>query len=617
MVIQNGMVKAMVGGFFNRFFNRAVDAKRQVGSIFKPLLYSAALELKWNTLDPLPNRRDIYQFESTYYIPRPDHEPGSERVSLAWAGVKSENLATVWLLYHLTDHLNLREFRRIVDIVGLGKEEDETYTGYKRRIRDQHGVVVDQESLRRAAFETAKEATESDIIFGGYGEALDSVRRLHYRIDRESLELESLKRRDILRYDFQRLWDLKQNLERRYREIASLLPAYQPGRTPFIRRELVNLLEGFYRTEHDRIVYTPEPELALPPAPLRVTPEWLKQHRRSNPEESIWIDNLVPVRVLEMIEENLKENLRQLIRHKRYDPRVLYQIRDFRTLVNLSYVVYASKRLGISSELDPVLSFPLGPNSVSLMEVALAYQSIMNGKAPSLNGEAPPRRAPVITKIVDREGDILWEYEPRCRNVLTQRISALICEILRKVVQTGTGSMAEGGVRVRFSENDRSVSAPIPAFGKTGTANRFTNSSFVGFVPAPESSTGKLSLKNGYVVAAYVGYDDNRPMKGRHTAIYGSSGALPLWIDTTNAVVNSPDYKEALQPAELAFGTSNPVPGTGGLEPVPVSPVTGLPRSDPPGAGAEIQAPVLLGDAKRTDETWMLHRHFEPQGGAP
>src|SRR4030042_629876 len=47
VVLKNGMIKAMVGGFFNRYFNRAADARRQLGSIFKPLVYTAALQLNW------------------------------------------------------------------------------------------------------------------------------------------------------------------------------------------------------------------------------------------------------------------------------------------------------------------------------------------------------------------------------------------------------------------------------------------------------------------------------------------------------------------------------------------------------------------------------------------
>jgi len=85
-----------------------------------------------------------------------------------------------------------------------------------------------------------------------------------------------------------------------------------------------------------------------------------------------------------------------------------------------------------------------------------------------------------------------------------------------------------------------SSTCPLPSFGKTGTANRYTNSSFVGLIPGPDNTTGQLAIDNGYTIAGYVGFDDNRPMKGDHMALYGSSGALPLWMDTAKAIVKNP-----------------------------------------------------------------------------
>ena len=142
VILKDGMIKAMVGGYFNRYFNRSVDARRQLGSIFKPIVYAAALQLKWHGLDELDNFRDLYTYENTYYPPNPDHEPKSDTVSMTWAGVKSENLATVWLLYHLTDKLNMSEFKKVVEMLGLSREDEESYDEYVSRIRDKHGVIV-------------------------------------------------------------------------------------------------------------------------------------------------------------------------------------------------------------------------------------------------------------------------------------------------------------------------------------------------------------------------------------------------------------------------------------------------------------------------------------------
>jgi penicillin-binding protein 1A len=53
----DGAVRAMVGGRKFRGvagqFNRAIQAKRQTGSSFKPFIYAAALDMGWNPFDPI------------------------------------------------------------------------------------------------------------------------------------------------------------------------------------------------------------------------------------------------------------------------------------------------------------------------------------------------------------------------------------------------------------------------------------------------------------------------------------------------------------------------------------------------------------------------------------
>ena len=171
-------------------------------------------------------------------------------------------------------------------------------------------------------------------------------------------------------------------------------------------------------------------------------------------------------------------------------------------------------------------------------------------------------------------------------------------------MERGTGKKARDAIRL--------FDIPVPTFGKTGTANRFTNSSFVGLIPGPDFRTGQFDLENGYVIAAYTGYDDNRPMKGKHLAIYGSSGALPLWIDTANAIVGTDDFKEGVQPADLVFSPLvRPGGDQEGFRRIPVSPVTGLPKR-PSEQTAESSDVTTLSEADKQGEKVILKRHFEP-----
>jgi penicillin-binding protein 1A len=223
---------------------------------------------------------------------------------------------------------------------------------------------------------------------------------------------------------------------------------------------------------------------------------------------------------------------------------------------------------------------------------------------------------PVITKIVDRNGETLWESSLQSEKVLSERVSSLTTEILRNVMENGTGRSAKDAIKMLIGVEGVKVGVPIPSYGKTGTANRFTNSSFVGFVPGPNSETGRLELDKGYVIASYVGYDDNRPMESKNFAIYGASGALPLWIDTANAIVNSEAFSKHLAPADLAFNAAVGSSKAGaGIRKVRVSPVTGLPLRLSGGMTGSAAHLEVLTDVEGSGDKWTLKSYFEPISG--
>ncbi len=607
IVLHDGMIKAMVGGYYNVFFNRAVDAKRQLGSIFKPFLFTAALKLKWNTLDELYDIRDLYKFEDTYYYPKPDHSPPSRMVSMAWAGIKSENLASVWLLYHLMDKLNMEEFGEVVKKLGFSRKDWETYDEYAERIRDKYGIIIDKDILMETAFSIAKEKVKPDIIFSGHEEILSLIPRLHYDIKEEVLDTilkvdernitseEKQKRekekRKILRYSFKRLFQLNEVMKQKRNKILSYEDISE------------DILKGFY-LDGEKIVYTEEKTELVP-----ITKEWLAYNLSVFKKKDIWIDGLITSNILDLIFSYTQQEYKRLSSLRPYDPEVLYRVPDFRVLVSLYYVVDLAKRLGISTKLDPVLSFPLGPNSISLIEAAFAYQTIVTRRFYLLGNRPSPLMFPIITKITDRKGELIWKYQKESKQVISRDISASISEILRNVVNLGTGRKTKGAVVLRIIQKGEKIEVPIPCFGKTGTANHFTNSSFIGIIPGINKETKKLDLKKGYIIAVYVGYDDNKPMKNKNVSIYGASGALPIWISTANSIVNSEGYKDEIQPADIIFTSAKEmiIPEGNHFIYVPISPVTGLPV-----LYKGLNLPEMLANAEKKDDQIILLRHFEP-----
>ncbi|SFM67541.1 penicillin-binding protein 1A [Thermodesulforhabdus norvegica] len=160
--------------------------------------------------------------------------------------------------------------------------------------------------------------------------------------------------------------------------------------------------------------------------------------------------------------------------------------------VGVKTVIELARKLGISSELTPTLSLALGASGLSPWELAQAYAVFANG------GEK--RDFYLIERIVDSEGNTLFEHTPRSERILSPETAYIVTDLLRAVVQKGTGRYASRLGR--------------PAAGKTGTTNEFRDAWFVGYTP-------------DMLAAVWVGFDDFRRSLGRNET--GGRVACPVW----------------------------------------------------------------------------------------
>lgn len=567
IVAKKGKILAMVGGFDNIYFNRAVDGKRQMGSIFKPIVYTAALQLGWNPLDPLENRRDVFVFQNQYYFPRPDHESPYDNVSLAWAGVKSENVASVWLLYHLCDKLSFPQFHKIAQLVDLAPRGQENYSDFQRRIRDSWGIIVTEEDLREAGFQTAKEELITDLIFAGKTKEAEALKLLHYGIrfdeSRATLTQDSVEELAImdrlLRKHFLRYHRLNLQMIKEWEYLKNVFHASVPDYTT-----VVGLLAHFYTgfCDGQAVIAYGEDLGGKGFVPLRFDQAFelfQGEHQTSTfsplSSEEILIEGEISSLALSNLHQSIDNELNKLKSHPPYDMTTLWKIRDYRILVGLLYVVKLCKTMGIETHLEPVLSFPLGPNAVSLLEILQAFATLTEGKRYATDSFFSPASFFVIDRITDAEGAELYRYLPQETQIVDPRIVTMVNEVLKNVVQYGTGNKAKNAVtlKVDLGIKTKELIVTVPTLGKTGTANEYSNSSYIGFIPAFSEKGTDFSIKNSFVVATYVGYDDNTPMKNSRIRIFGASGALPIWIDVANEVVKNPIFQQAVDPIDFAF----------------------------------------------------------------
>ena len=560
LAMEEGKVRAMVGGAENSFYNRAIQAKRLVGSVMKPLLYGAALQLGWNSADLLKNERENFPYYNRPYYPHPDHDSPYGSVSMRWAGVKSENVASIWLLYHLCDRLSPAEFKELLAHVEMGQGEEESDAQYRGRIRDKYGIVLNDAALYRMAFNKAVEAIGPDLIFDGQAAEFELLRSFHY--DDYGTVVKGEEQSDDLEIRQKNARNTFLPLKGQAQAMEALREAVGPGESG---GEVEGLPRERRETESGVGLYGQAATGAYGAGSAAPGAGWrrvglaeLKQKLAElTPEEreSFWDDILLDGRLrlgtFRQLQRALSKEFDKLVALPLYGPEVLHQNRDFRVLAGLRYLIGLCRQMGVTSQLEPVLSFPLGSNVLSLLEVARIYEGLIGG-AVTFSGSPEFHDALcVVERIENSNGEIIFTPKEEVRRLLDAQTSLAVNGILRQVVLRGTGNYAEQNIKLhsrdpRLEKTLAKLDLRLPVLGKTGTSNDYRNSSFVGLLPGPLTQGNQLYVEKGILLAAYVGYDDNAPMVHRGTHITGSSGALPVWTKLANFIALDRDYASQL-----------------------------------------------------------------------
>jgi penicillin-binding protein 1A len=156
-------------------------------------------------------------------------------------------------------------------------------------------------------------------------------------------------------------------------------------------------------------------------------------------------------------------------------------------------VLEYAKRFGFPEDFPSYLSTALGASEATLVEVTSAYSAFPN------NGV---RLQPYqVRGVSDRDGTVLEENRPQPRDAIRADTAFVITNLLRGVVQRGTGAAA--------------AQLDWPLAGKTGTVDDYTDAWFIGFDPH-------------ITVGVWIGHDEKKPIGPSET---GTVAALPMWID--------------------------------------------------------------------------------------
>ncbi|MBF0120213.1 MAG: PBP1A family penicillin-binding protein [Desulfobacterales bacterium] len=198
--------------------------------------------------------------------------------------------------------------------------------------------------------------------------------------------------------------------------------------------------------------------------------------------------------------------------------------------IGINYAIDYAQKLGITSPVTPDLTIALGSSGVSLFELVTSYSVFTN------LGEL--KQPILITKIQDREGNIIEEAVEKKEQVIDAPTAYIMTSLLEGVVKYGTGQVVSAIKR--------------PAAGKTGTTNDLHDAWFIGYTPQ-------------FITGTWVGFDDLSPLGKGET---GGKAAAPIWLNFMQRVLEKEPVMDFQVPEGVVFAK---VDAATGLLPVPES----------------------------------------------
>jgi penicillin-binding protein 1B len=172
-------------------------------------------------------------------------------------------------------------------------------------------------------------------------------------------------------------------------------------------------------------------------------------------------------------------------------------------LVGYGRVVQVARKMGLGNHIMPTPAVALGAYEMTPVDVAAGYTAFANSGV-----RAEPE---FLHSVVSATGTMLEKFTPQTHAVLDPRVAYLVTNLLKDVLNRGTGA----GVRAR--------GFTLPAAGKTGTSR---DGWFAGFT-------------SNLICVIWIGFDDNRDL-----GLPGGSTAAPIWADFMIRATSMPAYSD-------------------------------------------------------------------------
>lgn len=160
-------------------------------------------------------------------------------------------------------------------------------------------------------------------------------------------------------------------------------------------------------------------------------------------------------------------------------------------------VIELARKMGVTSNIDPVPSICLGTPDLSLYEMVGAMSTFAN--------KGVYIKPVFITRIEDKNGKILERFVTERKEAMSEETAYLMIDLLKGVVLHGTS------VRLRYK-----YKFDNPIAGKTGTTQNYSDGWFMGITP-------------NLVSGIWVGCEDRACHFRSMQLGQGANMALPIW----------------------------------------------------------------------------------------
>ncbi|MDD2469834.1 MAG: transglycosylase domain-containing protein [Bacilli bacterium] len=191
-------------------------------------------------------------------------------------------------------------------------------------------------------------------------------------------------------------------------------------------------------------------------------------------------------------------------------------------------LVETMKRVGVKEKLEPHPSLPLGTEELNILDFLQGFNTLAN--------EGVKTELYFIDKILDMEGNVIYEHHNNEDTVLNKNITYILNDLLT----------------TSYDYNMIDYSTPTCL-----TINRKIVNKWAIKTGSTDTDTWTIGYNKHLLVGVWLGYDDNQKIE-----VADNKSSKNIWVETAEAYVNDKEISWYQMPENVVGALINPIDGT-------------------------------------------------------